>query len=376
MKNNNIESIQLLRGIAALMVVFGHNRSLLGDINSGSFMDYLTLNAAFGVEIFFIISGFIIAYSTKRLLSYPIVDFTIKRFFRVYPLYFMVFSLFIMVIGYNSSSGTWLGPEFSLTNVLKSYLLLPLDPNNIAPYYGWGTLVVSWTLGYEVYFYLLFALSMALSKKYRSYLCALLLVAGYLLGCMLPGGQFTLDANSFTIADIGAWRNVGFIFNPIVLDFVLGLMLAELYQSKYSRLFHHKPTAVLMIPIFIICILFWLTGYRAGQGITHSAVIALALIVALLTMEHAFKLTLPSVLVNIGAYSYSLYLIHVPVLKFIQIHGDRLPGLPANEGVVKYIYSISLSISLSIILYYFVEQRLIKFARNICRRIENSSQPG
>lgn len=47
----------------------------------------------------------------------------------------MVFSLLSMAIGYNRASGTWLESEFTLTNVLKSYPLLPLDPNNIAPYY-------------------------------------------------------------------------------------------------------------------------------------------------------------------------------------------------------------------------------------------------
>ncbi|MCS3407512.1 hypothetical protein [Serratia sp. AKBS12] len=61
MSNNNIERIRLLWGVAALIIAFGYNSSLSGVINRGAFMDYLTLNATFSVEMLFIISGFIIA---------------------------------------------------------------------------------------------------------------------------------------------------------------------------------------------------------------------------------------------------------------------------------------------------------------------------
>ncbi|EBS7894392.1 acyltransferase family protein, partial [Salmonella enterica] len=143
-----LNGIQVLRGIAALIVVLGHNRSLYGHIDSGSFIDYLTMQATFGVEIFFIISGFIITYSTRNASGDSFArfySFLTKRIFRIYPIYFIVLSVYVSLFCYNFNEGHFTLYEFTLSNIIKSFLLIPLDPNISPPFYGWGTLIVSWT---------------------------------------------------------------------------------------------------------------------------------------------------------------------------------------------------------------------------------------
>lgn len=88
-------SVHYLRGLAAVIVVCFHYRYYINDsfsnINLG---DFLFSNGAYGVDLFFIISGFIICYSTRRPEKLPALSFGLKRFFRIYPLLFASLILF------------------------------------------------------------------------------------------------------------------------------------------------------------------------------------------------------------------------------------------------------------------------------------------
>ena len=81
-----IVSIHYLRGIAALLVVAYHNKtSGYEGLSKENYFEYLFKGGAFGVDLFFIISGFIIAYSTQKSNKHNLIDFAIKRTFRIYP---------------------------------------------------------------------------------------------------------------------------------------------------------------------------------------------------------------------------------------------------------------------------------------------------
>ncbi|ECT2156845.1 acyltransferase, partial [Salmonella enterica subsp. enterica serovar Montevideo] len=109
MSNKRLNGIQFLRGFAVLAVVLGHNRGTMYDnIVAGSFIDYITSNAIFGVEVFFVISGFIISHSTQSIKFSSFAEslsFLIKRFFRIYPLYLMVLALYVSLYYYNYYTG-------------------------------------------------------------------------------------------------------------------------------------------------------------------------------------------------------------------------------------------------------------------------------
>nr|BCQ86670.1 hypothetical protein SAML2017_17480 [Salmonella enterica] len=70
-----------------------------------------------------------------------------------------------------------------------------------------------------------------------------------------------------------------------------------------------------------------------------------------------------------GTCSYSLYLIHVPIKKIIEIYGKDIPFIPQEPSVMMYLMSISASISLSITMYYMVEKKFIDIGHNLSKKI-------
>jgi peptidoglycan/LPS O-acetylase OafA/YrhL len=131
----SIVSIQLLRAIAALSVVYVHCTTA-GDYNFFS-------TGTFGVDIFFIISGFIIAYMVSKTTE----DFLIKRIIRIVPLYFLAtvaMALTVMFFPNHIRSTT-----ISVSGFMKSILFIPGPENRGQPILGQG-----WTLNYEMFFIL------------------------------------------------------------------------------------------------------------------------------------------------------------------------------------------------------------------------------
>jgi peptidoglycan/LPS O-acetylase OafA/YrhL len=132
-KNKTIKSIQLLRAIAALSVVYVHCTT------GGGYKFPST--GSFGVDIFFIISGFIIAYMVERNTE----RFFIKRVFRVAPLYIIttIMMIMIVVIFPNIIRST----TVTLSGFIKSVLFIPGRENGGVPIFGQG-----WTLNFEMFF--------------------------------------------------------------------------------------------------------------------------------------------------------------------------------------------------------------------------------
>ena len=94
--------IEVLRGIAPLLVVGYHAAGSL--VNAYASFPMLGLdifrNGNIGVDIFFMISGFIICYATQKVETRPLLSFVIRRFFRIYPLF--LFCLLFVWFSYSS----------------------------------------------------------------------------------------------------------------------------------------------------------------------------------------------------------------------------------------------------------------------------------
>jgi exopolysaccharide production protein ExoZ len=199
-----IHNLQALRGLAALLVVFVHlDEFLLPQIGVPFF-------GGAGVDIFFVISGFIMVVTTANRDVTPIT-FMADRITRIVPIYwvmtFAVFGLaFVLPTLLESTRVNW-------TELLKSLTFIPFLKSNglIAP-----VLYVGWTLNYEMFFYLLFALGLALpSKKVGAIglICC--------LACMVGVGLLEHPQNIFG----------KFYTNPTVLDFALGMAIGLTHRK-------------------------------------------------------------------------------------------------------------------------------------------------
>ncbi len=269
-------SIQILRGLAALLVVIYH-ASIKYDQSYGGYIFHF---GNIGVDIFFIISGYVMSliYSKRKL---DVRSFVVDRLRRILPIYWLLtLAGYIAYLLYpslvNSSGGN--------TYVFESFFLWPVD--------GKFLIQNGWTLSFEFYFYLLFG-------------AASLMLGHYVYSVVL---LFTLPIlASFFNVD---WAN-NFLANTIVYEFVYGII--AFYILEYVKNTYWKLTLFLLA----ILVIFYCIGGRSGSD----GLIAFILVVTLghiniskLEIERFIVLRLLS---RLGDSSYSLYLVHVFSLVFL-----------------------------------------------------------
>jgi peptidoglycan/LPS O-acetylase OafA/YrhL len=197
-----LPNIQLLRAVAVYMVLFVHLKQLLPETSLTSLLHDKGYS---GVDLFFVISGFIMVYTTSRS-RVSAGEFLFHRARRILPLYYLV-TLFVFAIAITFPF-VLQHTTTDLHALLKSLAFVPFEkaPGRIYPLYYLG-----WTLNYEIFFYLVFALSLSIWYEMRVALCAVILSACVLFGLWNPApGNVILY----------------FYSQPILLDFLLGMIIA------------------------------------------------------------------------------------------------------------------------------------------------------
>src|SRR5262245_30352872 len=152
-------NIQGLRAIAALMVVSCHVFQDIAPMRTHWAKPFFVTVGAAGVDLFFVISGFIIYHVAQRSIAgmdvvgkgRTVYAFAMKRFIRIYPLYWIVFATSSLVM-------SWAPPPASPHESLLQLLALIDDVPNFRVY-------VAWTLTFEVYFYAVAGLSLLLLAR-------------------------------------------------------------------------------------------------------------------------------------------------------------------------------------------------------------------
>ncbi|HET6332636.1 MAG TPA: acyltransferase [Polyangiales bacterium] len=219
-KNSRVTSVQVLRGVAAALVVMHHfsqsvemysrQKSLI--VSSG-----LGALGSVGVDLFFVISGFIMIYTTRdRRGVHDALTFFGKRARRVYPLYWMWTTVLLsLVVGRIALRGHTYPAEY----IVASYLLVPMfneSNGNSLPLLWQG-----WTLSFEMLFYVAFAAAMTIvGSKSRSFVVALILGATALLATLIlsPSAVRDLMANSLSVE---------FVLGMLAAEFVIRLQMRE-----------------------------------------------------------------------------------------------------------------------------------------------------
>ena len=203
--SGTIVSVQYLRGIAAFMVLVNHVAWKLQQRGS-HVLDGFSIGEA-GVDIFFVVSGFIMCHITAGP-RIDIREFIRNRCIRILPLYWILttVALAIYLIApdrVNTSGGT--------THVLASYLLVPVK--------GKFLVQAGWTLSYEFYFYLVFAVGLLFGPRLGPLLAALLLVTLAGLG-------------TWQVSDSTAWT---FLTGNLLLEFVAGIGLYAVWRLRLVK---------------------------------------------------------------------------------------------------------------------------------------------
>jgi peptidoglycan/LPS O-acetylase OafA/YrhL len=348
-----IKSIQYLRGLAALMVVFYHFRHYLNDVYVEKGLgDLLFDQGAFGVDLFFIISGFIICYSTRRQEAHPLIAYALKRIFRIYPLLIVSVLVFYFLLG---SHG------FSLA---RSLIPLHADYSDEGPFFGYNMLVPAWTLTYEISFYLLFLLGLAASHRHRKFFTAGLIVLSFVLLQLWLNGRIELSAYE-NYGFMGNWLEraaLAILSSPMILEFVYGIALYSLYTAlpqipERAR----RGLGLILLGVASVSVLGYFSSNFNGHGPTNWGLPSLLLTLSLLLYERINGLPDFKWLFFLGNISYALYLTHLVVLKAIGAYHMNF-GL---EGIPAFAFAVGVSIAVATLVHYLIEARFM----DACRRL-------
>ena len=324
------DSIQTLRGLAAVLVVLEHVRFF----NRG----------AFGVDIFFCISGFMIMLTTQKNTDF----FFRKRILRIVPFYYLM------------TIGTYLGLLFlpglfeqtsgSPVFLVKSLLFIPFD-------IGGGVLQpllrIGWTVNCEMFFYLLFGISFRISQHYRGLVCSALLLVLTLAGLIIPS----------------SWAPFLFYSNPVMLEFAFGIMI--FYAARGLYLLHcadRLPKWLWALSLFLSLGLFaYLIWTKPGLNVLgirrllYWGLPAAAIVLAFFLC--GLQVRMPKWTIILGNISFSIYLVHYYPILFIdrKVCSFAAFSLSSLAGAV---CSILLVLLLSYAAWYIVEKRFTGWLRS------------
>ena len=353
-------SIELFRGLAALMVLTAHYE--LFFTSQMNFLHYLST----GVDLFFVISGFVFGYTIFSDKVFYLKPYIVRRFSRIYPLY--AFSLVLYFLFTRSDPN-------KLVYFMKHLLFLQTTTSirEVAFFNG-----AYWTLPVEIEFYMLVPILAMYAKRYKNVVPAVL-ISGILLRLLLPSaaqppqevGTLTLMVyhlpGILTEFGIGLllfrahsrWQGPSVSTSARVITFALGVFvfsLLALYLSRHG----YKETNIILIrytnPYFCIC----------------SAVGFALLLFPFLDLFKDSKSSLASFSILAGALSYGVYLFHA-LTPTVLTKAHLLPSSPFTA----YITCVAATVALATVAHYFIEAPLRSYGSALSKKIAISliSQP-
>jgi exopolysaccharide production protein ExoZ len=327
-------SIQWLRAIAALMVVVHH---ALYHVNAAHGLGpeaerrlFGFSSWAFGIHIFFLVSGFIMISSAGGFGEAGAwMSFLKRRLIRIVPLYWLVTTV-VVVAALAMPSALPIGGN-KLWYIFGSYLFIPVlrAENDLRPILGQG-----WTLDYEMFFYVMFALSMFLPRRAAVLALSIVFAALAWLGRDLTVASPIL----FTWTD------------GLILEFLFGVYVGLVYQAGWRLPNWAAVTAIAAGTSLAALDIHGPTALIAGVPAT--------LIVAGFTLgPKSSDAAFGAWLARIGDASYSLYLTHTIVLR----PASRLWAAAGGADwpdVFFVLFGLAASVGVGIIVYRFVERPL------------------
>jgi len=347
-----IRNIQALRGIAACMVFLIHLLSTRTDIG----LDWLRYHywwiGPAGVDIFFVISGFIVSTTAAKAGAHAVtgreaaVPFALKRVFRIYPVYWVVLALAFVVAPYVELAPAWVVASFG-HGPLRLALLATTENDKV---------MAAWTLCYEMYFYLVVTVILLFAPK-RVFpmlaVWALIEVASIAIA-----GAFNAE-----------WmRNV--VLSPLLLEFALGCGIGCLISQGVTR------AGWFSLALGLI----WFGGGAVVHRLHGNwdpwwraptfGVAAAFIVYGLVALEEAQGFTLPKWLCRLGDPSYSIYIWHQLLLAVLTLVADEFDLFYRVPAVLLLAMGTFIVIGFGFLSYHGIERPALEWLN---RRLRGSA---
>lgn len=332
---SRVYTIQYLRALAALAVVTLHASKRVHDSLPEAMTSVFSLGHA-GVDLFFVISGFIM-WSISRGKAQDPVGFLLRRAIRVVPPYWIAILVWVAITSILNYDWITVTPS----HVLQSMAFIP----HFSPTFSeriWPVLVPGWTLNYEMFFYLIFAGVLLVRPQQRMMTLCVLLCGFVAVGAFLMPSQ--------------AWAIT--YSSPLLLEFLGGCLVAELWKQWPGSVGRNIVLLVLGCALFAYF----------GPGVDDTDLLQRAVFFggpALLITAGAVGLSahIPHIpwLERLGDASYAIYLFHLFLLVPLGEIWIRIPQLHTPFTALGFILcSLILICLMGLSLYRYVEQPLQK----------------
>ncbi|MBC5864223.1 acyltransferase family protein [Flavobacterium turcicum] len=314
-KSTRIPELEALRGVAAISVLYFHYTFFFRSQLNYDFNPFFDFKYGHhGVELFFMISGFVIFMSLETIKS--VKEFLYKRFIRLYPTYWICLSITLFVLLFNNTDSFQVAPVEKILNVLMFHGLFYIS--NVDGSY--------WSLLHELLFYALMITLWKLSLLQKIELICLLWLALMYAAFLRP-----------SIIDIVLNLKFGVFF-------IIGILFNLLYQNNKNRI-AQIILVIALVSVFVIqrnLEVFLFTCFFAS-------------VFYLLIYNKLSFLNTP-ILIFLGKVSYPLYLIHQTV-GFILIYNLMKAGLPHFGSIL---VTMAFVIGLSFLIYEYLEKPILK----------------
>jgi exopolysaccharide production protein ExoZ len=318
-----IAAIQVLRAIAALSVAIGHtqrNAILVAAANHREFDPILLDLTEAGVDLFFVISGFVMVYASRDLFAAPGggLSFLSRRIARIVPLYWSMTAIFLtaMLVWPKLIPGARPG----LTEILASFFFIPYyrpDEHWMHPIYS-----VGWTLNYAMFFYAVFCCVIAFPVKRA-------LTVLTVVFCTL------------TIAGIIFRPAPGIFFfwsRPVILEFAMGAWIGYVGLTEFR--ITSRSAAILTLAGtagFAFQVISGIYAHGDWRPIVWGLPAAAIITAATLSNWNIPARGVWKPMTLLGGASYALYLMHPMGVHAMHLLWDKL-GLPAHASETVYFF--------------------------------------
>lgn len=325
-KPQRFDMLQVLRGLAATLVAAFHLHGTQdgSEVYEGFF--WIFARGEYGVDLFFVISGFIIFYTVNQHPDMTIKAFLAARFWRILPPYWAILGLYLLAglgIALVFGDSSKIPDALSLT---ISVLLLPIDAHVIVP---------AWSLSLELIFYAIFAITYFRFGPTG-------LVAGLLAWIgICYGMQVWADRTWFP----------ALLFFPIIAEFLFGVIVAWLCLRGWVRYGQIAFFAGLIL--FAVAISGALDVWYSNLD---RSVIAGVPATLLLYGAVSFRQRMPEIIIIWGESSYIMYLIHLIVFSVFARLFEIFTGLNLYYSSSAMLAAMVIMTILSMALTYYIEQ--------------------
>lgn len=357
MTKRHISALTGIRGFAAIWVLLHHLVSQSPFIgNNYHWVEVLAQKGWLGVDLFFILSGFVISYVyhddfSDRLTYTAYRRFLILRFARVYPVH--IFTTLALIPIYLTASYLFsyesLVNAFSLEKLLYSITLT--NGIGIENSVGWN--VPSWSVSAECFAYLLFPLVtwLVYSRQMSIFTCIYISAAILITTIML--GLLQSDMTQYMLPWSGTLVRIS-------AEFSLGCLLYNIYKQLPDQFYNHYAN-------FAFACLILLIGLNLPSQWDFLFLLSFIFLVFGLTNNDSLISSMMShrVCIYLGEISYSIYLSHTIVFMVLGALYDKfIPAEYFHTGVIAFIYIVTV-IAVSHILFNVIEKKSRDMIKNI-----------